>query len=770
MVQQRRCTLRTRLLRNIAYLARTGCAVFFSHANALVFFKLQHHMLKTWFAMIFLKLLLSLAVSIEVFAARGIVSASSVPPLIRVDLERPPEERWSGALAAVLEKHAWEDSFGPVFEAHDEDLFSRISSAQWTLLENATRMHFPDRSRELDGIALQFAQAGHSEVNFQYLCGWLFFHELAHSDLLSKGSATERSLAKSCTGIVARTESSFFHGRNMDQSPPQVRNCTLRVDFVQGNKTVFSAVDWYWFTTGVMTAVMPGVAALQENWRFHVTGSSDPMDSKRMISEIASGAVHPQMFIFRDSLLAPQASYESVLTYVRETPLAAPEYVVISGPKDAAIVARDPKGVANLTALSLSSSTAEDLWFAVQTNYDRNIADPDDRRTVAENLMRQYGQEIGATEVGLYAALSTFPVHNPTTAYTAIMHAATGSLEAFQRVAMEPAASAKRNSMTLFGNKSDQCANDNNPKTYSLPVDACFSPAILFPGDPQWGPSDIFDAYNASHVTRRFFSSTNGICANETSRIAIPLGECVGPFGRPRPWGQFAMPHKAEVAKDDLIWKPAKLNYKFVFSAANGGCLTSIIDSQSGLDVLASPMHLHIDGAQLEDACKQPAKVVSVEKKSDTRLKATMRSNTAILDIHADLIEGYAVHFSITVSNAAPSQGTVPAFGTATIELNTPNDGSNYRFVEDGKQVPSLGNASCSASVTKASNWYFEFDCPAGERLPVRTKAKTDDINSQCQINGTSGTSMTKLNLRQYTVVRKTAAMFSVMGVFFRLI
>ena len=43
-----------------------------------------------------------------------------------------------------------------------------------------------------------------------------------------------------------------------------------------------------------------------------------------------------------------------------------------------------------------------------------------------------------ATPLGVFAVLSTFPVLNPKTAYTAIMSAATGELHAYVRVPMCP--------------------------------------------------------------------------------------------------------------------------------------------------------------------------------------------------------------------------------------------------------------------------------------------------------------------------------------------
>eukprot|EP00939_MAST-03C_sp_MAST-3C-sp1_P000776 g776.t1 len=377
------------------------------------------------------------------FCWRHVIDASSVPPSFTVDLRLSPRQRWKGALSKVLNVHSWNNSFGPVFEEHNRDLFDHLSDEQWNQLEMATSHHFPDTAEELRGIADDFAKSGHTEVNFRYLCGWLWFHELAHSDLLVQNSVIEKGLSKSCTGIVVRSNKSadFWHGRNMDQSPAQVRNCTLQIDFLdeEGNEIVRS-VDWYWITTGVMTALRSDVASLQENWRFHVSGINSPMNSTFMLENILSGYVTPQVLLFRNALLPRNATYASVFRYVREISLAAPEYVVISGTSEAAILARDPDSLANMTTLTANASTAEDSWFAVQTNYDRNVKDPptDARRTAAEIILRQYGQDVASTPIGIFAALSTYPVHNSGTAYSAVMHVSTGLFTAFQRVSMVP--------------------------------------------------------------------------------------------------------------------------------------------------------------------------------------------------------------------------------------------------------------------------------------------------------------------------------------------
>ena len=71
----------------------------------------------------------------------------------------------------------------------------------------------------------------------------------------------------------------------------------------------------------------------------------------------------------------------------------------------------------------------------VQTNYDQPGPDcpTDARRTKAEETMLGLGQDEGSTQLGVFAAVSTQPVLNEGTAYTAIMRAATGELHAFVR-------------------------------------------------------------------------------------------------------------------------------------------------------------------------------------------------------------------------------------------------------------------------------------------------------------------------------------------------
>jgi len=84
--------------------------------------------------------------------------------------------------------------------------------------------------------------------------------------------------------------------------------------------------------------------------------------------------------------------------------------------------------------------------------------------------------------------------------------------------------------------------------SYMTPLFECYSPLQLFPNDSSWGENDLLDAnvtFSAGDglitFTRSFFLSTDGTCGGVPESQTLPLNECVGPFGAPRPWGTFEL-------------------------------------------------------------------------------------------------------------------------------------------------------------------------------------------------------------------------------------
>ena len=126
--------------------------------------------------------------------------------------------------------------------------------------------------------------------------------------------------------------------------------------------------------------------------------------------------------------------------------------------------------------------------------------------------------------------------------------------------------------------------------SHMLPLHApghgkCFNPRQLFPSDKQWARFDVRDECNTTHVARAFYASTNATCSKQTGAPPIsflctfplqycsysycpstvgllqsnlmfhtmfcvlmfcadyyilPVGTCIGPFSKPRPWGTFS--------------------------------------------------------------------------------------------------------------------------------------------------------------------------------------------------------------------------------------
>lgn len=84
-------------------------------------------------------------------------------------------------------------------------------------------------------------------------------------------------------------------------------------------------------------------------------------------------------------------------------------------------------------------------------------------------------------------------------------------------------------------------------RAYTTPLNACYDARFLFPGDESWGDSDVFDEMIMGNIKRTFYRSGDGSCSgrgeghNGDDSFILPLDECVGPFGPPRPWGKFTL-------------------------------------------------------------------------------------------------------------------------------------------------------------------------------------------------------------------------------------
>lgn len=86
----------------------------------------------------------------------------------------------------------------------------------------------------------------------------------------------------------------------------------------------------------------------------------------------------------------------------------------------------------------------------------------------------------------------------------------------------------------------DNCQQDC--QSYRTPFHRCYNPQVLFPLDPSWADFDMFDmVLSEVEFMRSFFGTNNGSCSGDpTDTFRLQINECIGPFGKPRPWGNFS--------------------------------------------------------------------------------------------------------------------------------------------------------------------------------------------------------------------------------------
>ena len=370
-------------------------------------------------------------------------------PVFTLDLAKPPNQRWTGAVALVLSNCTWEESFEGFFRDANTSVFNHMSSAQQQTVVNKVQTSFPTHYEELQGLAQEFAANGHPEINIHYLSLWVFWHEIYHASEL--GAFRNPEVAKSCTGVLALPKDKtqpIIHGRNLDQSGWHGRNMTLQVEVINSTDSatnvLYQAVDVYWFASGFVTVSAIDRVTMQENWRYN--DRNPPQTMAEIVHRIGNDPVVPQVLMYRfvlEKVIAnttgPQA-FQDAKQFLLTSTFAAPFYAIMSGAgRQGAVLSIAWNNSLNVEANIGDHGSEDGKWYMVQTNYDRWQPDPvtDPRRTRAEQALESLGSEDGATRTGVWMVISEYPVHNRHTFYSLLMEV-TRRTRGFIRLRMEP--------------------------------------------------------------------------------------------------------------------------------------------------------------------------------------------------------------------------------------------------------------------------------------------------------------------------------------------
>lgn len=251
-----------------------------------------------------------------------------------------------------------------------------------------------------------------------------------------------------CTSIVAKSEEGvLYHGRNLDfglflgwdpanhtwLTTNLLKPLVVKLNFTQGNKTLYQSIS-YAGHTGILTALKPGKFALSIDERFKLDGGYVG------IVEWILGMRNQQWISFLTrEVMEKCTSYSCAQKELAKPPLVAPVYFILSGvsPSEGSIITRGRNDF-NIWPLGQKHKNQTGDWFLVQTNFDQWKKPPfyDDRRTPAIFCLDKEGNK--DVPQALQNVLSTRPVLNKLTTYTAIMSAEKNMFEVWIQSCPDP--------------------------------------------------------------------------------------------------------------------------------------------------------------------------------------------------------------------------------------------------------------------------------------------------------------------------------------------
>ncbi|CAG5116609.1 unnamed protein product, partial [Candidula unifasciata] len=342
-----------------------------------------------------------------------------------INLDLPPEQRWTNLAKVMAPKiQLLLDSFKQYVR-------------DWTKAADFI-IHFVDtKGGSLDGT-LPYPFAGEikgfaqdSGINLGEMLLYNIFYELFTL----------------CTSIVAEDPSgALYHGRNLDFGlflGWDIKNATwaiteilrpliVNLDWQRGGQTVFKSVNFAGYI-GVLTAIKPKLFTLTVNERFNIDGGFIGV-----IKWLLGDHNETWMSFLTRSVMENATSFQDAKTRLEKTVMLAPAYFILGGNSSGqgAVITRSREAAIDVWEMRNASG-----WYILETNYDHWKAPliVDDRRGPAHKCMGQMGQQ-NVGFAGIFNVLSSQPVLNKLTTYTALMHVASGNLITYIQTCKDPCA------------------------------------------------------------------------------------------------------------------------------------------------------------------------------------------------------------------------------------------------------------------------------------------------------------------------------------------
>ena len=409
-----------------------------------------------WSRLVLTLCLTAALASVDTLPASLLPDGAVQSPLGSIDLGDPASNRWEPAVEGILARHGYEASFGQLFATVVPHLGALAPLVDF--LVNITSTTFPELYEEIEGMSAVFQAKSYPEVTTELLVVVNWISEIGHLDLTELIGQVRLpgqlgSIARACTSLVVRTpDGTILHARNDDADAAHLMQ-NLTVDLTwRRNGTVAAYSTQFVPWVGVYTSVRPGVASLTEDARLQkLYPVGDWMALLRTTPGTGSSAL-----VMREAMIGtalrppPDDTFDGLLARLQAAPIAAPEYMVLAGVSDGAVIERNFTEGRTLRLGDAPLTPFQTLpWALIETNWDWDKPEPavDPRRAKASELLAAMGQQAGATLGGLLGVLSTEGVGPPDaswanstngllnvgTAFTVALVPANGTLRSYLR-------------------------------------------------------------------------------------------------------------------------------------------------------------------------------------------------------------------------------------------------------------------------------------------------------------------------------------------------
>ncbi|KAL4230413.1 N-acylsphingosine amidohydrolase (acid ceramidase) [Mactra antiquata] len=252
-----------------------------------------------------------------------------------------------------------------------------------------------------------------------------------------------------CTSVIAEnTAGELYHARNLDfglfmgwdvknrtwSITEKLRPAIVNIKWMKNGKLLYKSVNYVGYV-GILTGISPGRFTLSMNERFNIDGGY-----LGLIELLFTGKGTWMSFLTRDTMEQAE-SFNEALNMLTSKQLIAPAYFILGGnkTKQGCVITRSRE--VNGTDIWYMSDKSAGGWYVLETNYDHWKAPLflDDRRTPANICMKNMKQK-GVGIPGIFDVLSSKPVLNKLTTYTAIMQVNSGHLETWLQYCEDPCA------------------------------------------------------------------------------------------------------------------------------------------------------------------------------------------------------------------------------------------------------------------------------------------------------------------------------------------